>query len=186
MEAPADQASIQRGGLSSDASHALFGLFELHGFKIEVTKTRPYKPSPKKISEIIPAPTEIGLAFNEKRIESFTLVSNSLVTKYRGAQKKTAYRQHIPLSAKCMRITDGAARCRIIIHLNLLTTNLTCLLPNVERMHHYQRGRTSITGLRFWLWKIISTKRLVVVVMSRLVVPLVSMSDSVCDRAKVN
>ena len=40
---------------------------------------------------------------------------------------------------------------------------------NVERMHHYQRGRTSITGLRFWLRKVISTKRLVVVVMSRLV-----------------
>ena len=48
----------------------------------------------------------------------------------------------------------------------------TIALPfptNVERMHHYQRGRTSITGLRFWLRKDISTKRLVVVVMSRLV-----------------
>lgn len=46
------------------------------------------------------------------------------------------------------------------------------LLPNVKRVHHYQRGRTSITGLRFWIRKDISTKRLVVVVMSRLVLLL--------------
>jgi hypothetical protein len=32
---------------------------------------------------------------------------------------------------------------------------------NVERMHHYQRRRTSITGLVLWLRKIIETGRLV-------------------------
>ena len=48
------------------------------------------------------------------------------------------------------------------------------ILHNVERVHHYQRGRTSITGLGFWLRKIISTERLVVVVTTRLVVPLLS------------
>jgi hypothetical protein len=36
-------------------------------------------------------------------------------------------------------------------------------------MHHYQRGRTSITGLGLQLREIIETGRLVVVVMSRLV-----------------
>jgi hypothetical protein len=55
-------------------------------------------------------------------------------------------------------------------------------LHNVERMHHYQRGRTSITGLRFWLRKVISTKRLVVVVMSR----LVRFGDSSEHRAYIN
>jgi len=49
-------------------------------------------------------------------------------------------------------------------------------LPNDERMHHYQRGRTSITGLRLWLRKIIETGRLVVVVMTRLVLLLISVS----------
>jgi hypothetical protein len=43
---------------------------------------------------------------------------------------------------------------------------------NDERMHHYQRRRTSITGLVLYLRKIIGTGRLVVVVMSRLVIPL--------------
>ena len=33
---------------------------------------------------------------------------------------------------------------------------------NDERMHHYQRGRTSITGLMVELRKIIETERLVV------------------------
>jgi hypothetical protein len=36
-------------------------------------------------------------------------------------------------------------------------------------MHHYQRGRASITGLMAELRKIIETGRLVVVVMARLV-----------------
>ena len=36
-------------------------------------------------------------------------------------------------------------------------------------MHHYQRGRASITGLMVELRKIIETGRLVVVVMTRLV-----------------
>lgn len=43
------------------------------------------------------------------------------------------------------------------------------VLENVERVHHYQRGRTSITGLRFWLRENAAGERLVVVVMSRLV-----------------
>jgi hypothetical protein len=45
-------------------------------------------------------------------------------------------------------------------------------LPNFandERMHHYQRGRASITGLTVELREIIETGRLVVVVMTRLV-----------------
>jgi hypothetical protein len=46
-------------------------------------------------------------------------------------------------------------------------------LPNDERMHHYQRGRGSITGLMVELRKIIETGRLVVVVMTRLVLPIV-------------
>ena len=45
-------------------------------------------------------------------------------------------------------------------------------VANVERMHHYQRGRASITGLMFELREIIETGRLVVVVMTRLVVLL--------------
>jgi hypothetical protein len=45
-------------------------------------------------------------------------------------------------------------------------------LTNDERMHHYQRGRTSITGLMVELRKIIETGRLVVVVMTRLVLLL--------------
>ena len=35
------------------------------------------------------------------------------------------------------------------------------ILPNVERMHPYQRRRASLTGLGLWLRKIIETKRLV-------------------------
>jgi hypothetical protein len=46
-------------------------------------------------------------------------------------------------------------------------------LQNDERMHHYQRGRTSIMGLVLKLRGIIETGRLVVVVMSRLVMSLV-------------
>jgi hypothetical protein len=42
-------------------------------------------------------------------------------------------------------------------------------LQNDERMHHYQRGRTSSTGLRLKLREVIETGRLVVVVMTRLV-----------------
>jgi hypothetical protein len=42
-------------------------------------------------------------------------------------------------------------------------------LQNDERMHHYQRRRTSIAGLGLWLQKIIETERLVVVAMTRLV-----------------
>ena len=59
------------------------------------------------------------------------------------------------------------------------------ILPNVKRMHHYQRGRTSITGLRFWLRKGISTKRLVVVVMSRLV-RLLFVISRLCYSVRVN
>ncbi len=44
--------------------------------------------------------------------------------------------------------------------------------PNDERMHHYQQGRTSITGLVLKLREIIETGRLVVVVMTRLVLLL--------------
>ena len=40
---------------------------------------------------------------------------------------------------------------------------------NHERMHHYQRERTSITELRVKLREIIETKRLVGEVMTRLV-----------------
>jgi hypothetical protein len=40
---------------------------------------------------------------------------------------------------------------------------------NDERMHHYQQGRASITGLMVELRKSIETGRLVVVVMTRLV-----------------
>jgi hypothetical protein len=43
---------------------------------------------------------------------------------------------------------------------------------NDERMHHYLRGRASITGLVLKLRQIIETGRLVVVVMTRLVVLL--------------
>jgi hypothetical protein len=43
------------------------------------------------------------------------------------------------------------------------------LMPNDERMHHYQRRQASITGLMVELRKIIETGRLVVVVMTRLV-----------------
>ena len=42
---------------------------------------------------------------------------------------------------------------------------------NDERMHHYQRGRASIMGLMVELREIIETGRLVVVVMTRLVMP---------------
>ncbi len=42
-------------------------------------------------------------------------------------------------------------------------------LVNDERMHHYQRGRASITGLMVELREIIETGRLVVVVKTRLV-----------------
>jgi hypothetical protein len=40
---------------------------------------------------------------------------------------------------------------------------------NVERVHHYQRGRALITGLGLELRGIIETGRLVGVVMTRLV-----------------
>jgi len=40
---------------------------------------------------------------------------------------------------------------------------------NDERVHHYQRGRASITGLGLWSGKIIETEQLVVVVTARLV-----------------
>ena len=42
-------------------------------------------------------------------------------------------------------------------------------MTNDERVHHYQRGRASITGLGLWSRKIIETERLVVVVTARLV-----------------
>jgi hypothetical protein len=47
------------------------------------------------------------------------------------------------------------------------------LRANVERVHHYQRGRAAITGLGLWSGKCIETERLVVVVTARLVVLLV-------------
>ena len=40
---------------------------------------------------------------------------------------------------------------------------------NVKRVHHYQRGRTSITGLGLGSGKTMETERLVVVVTARLV-----------------
>jgi hypothetical protein len=40
---------------------------------------------------------------------------------------------------------------------------LDLFLANDEHVHHYQRGRASITGLRLWSGKIIETERLVVV-----------------------
>jgi hypothetical protein len=49
------------------------------------------------------------------------------------------------------------------------------ILENDERMHPYQRGRASITGLVFELREIIETGRLVGVVMSRLVLPSFSL-----------
>jgi hypothetical protein len=42
-------------------------------------------------------------------------------------------------------------------------------LANEERVHHYQRERASITGLRLWSGNGIETERLVVVVTARLV-----------------
>jgi hypothetical protein len=47
---------------------------------------------------------------------------------------------------------------------------------NDERMHHYQRERASLTELMVELREIIETGQLVVVVMTRLVVPSVSAS----------
>jgi hypothetical protein len=46
---------------------------------------------------------------------------------------------------------------------------ISLFLHNDERVHHYQRGRASITGLGLWSGKIIETERLVVVVTARLV-----------------
>jgi hypothetical protein len=46
---------------------------------------------------------------------------------------------------------------------------LQYFLANDERMHHYQRRRTSITGVMVELRKIIETGRLVEVIMRRLV-----------------
>jgi hypothetical protein len=43
----------------------------------------------------------------------------------------------------------------------LLDSSGFIFLHNDERMHLYQRGRTSITGLRLELGKIIETRRLV-------------------------
>jgi hypothetical protein len=43
-------------------------------------------------------------------------------------------------------------------------------LQNDERVHHYQRGRASISGFGLWSGKIIVTGRLVVVVTARLVI----------------
>lgn len=51
-----------------------------------------------------------------------------------------------------------------------------------ERMHHYQRGRASITGLMVELREIIETGRLVVVVMTRLVL----LSFLYCNLMTVN
>jgi hypothetical protein len=52
---------------------------------------------------------------------------------------------------------------------------ITFSLANDERMHHYQRGRASITGIGLKLRRIIETGRLVGVVMTRLVSPLHSL-----------
>ena len=66
----------------------------------------------------------------------------------------------------------------------LLRVMLICMrgLPNDERMHHYQRGRASITGLMVELREIIDTGRLVVVVMTRLVL----LSFLYCNLMTVN
>jgi hypothetical protein len=50
------------------------------------------------------------------------------------------------------------------------------VLANDERVHHYQRGRASITGLGLWLGESIETERLVVVVTARLVRSLLFLS----------
>ena len=48
-------------------------------------------------------------------------------------------------------------------------SNVQIFLQNDERMHHYQRGRASITGLVLKLRIIIETGRLIGVAVSRLV-----------------
>ncbi len=68
-------------------------------------------------------------------------------------------------------------RLRLSLSLELLQDDDAAALPANswpidERVHHYQRGRASITGLGLWSGKIIETERLVVVVTARLVVLL--------------
>ena len=46
-------------------------------------------------------------------------------------------------------------------------------MQNDERVHYYQRGRASITGLMVETRQIIETERLVVVVTARLVLLLI-------------
>ena len=58
---------------------------------------------------------------------------------------------------------------RTIADVALILCGVDVFAPNDERMHHYQRGRTSITGLMLELRKSIETGRLVVVAMTRLV-----------------
>jgi len=54
-------------------------------------------------------------------------------------------------------------------------------LPNGEHVHHYQRGRASLTGLRVELGENIETRRLVVVVTMRIVLlPFVVYSIPFC------
>ena len=54
-----------------------------------------------------------------------------------------------------------------------IAVTMSCIFQvNVKRMHPYQRGRMSITGLSFNVREIIETERLVGVVMARLVVHL--------------
>ena len=51
-------------------------------------------------------------------------------------------------------------------------------LPNDERVHHYQRGRAPITGLKLWSSEVIETERLEVVVTARRVLPWVLMGEA--------
>jgi hypothetical protein len=60
---------------------------------------------------------------------------------------------------------------------NLLAGFEISFQQNDERVHHYQRGRASITGLGLWSGKIIGNQRLVVVVTARLVL-LLSRGDA--------
>jgi hypothetical protein len=67
-----------------------------------------------------------------------------------------------------------AIRCSSILKhqvFHLIRSALLGSAHNVKRVHHYQRGRASITGFRLWLREIIETERLVEVARRGLCVP---------------
>ena len=68
----------------------------------------------------------------------------------------------------CRRVPSFQPRSETLLHA-LRLRHLFCS-PIDERVHHYQRGRASITGLGLWSGKIIETERLVGVVTARLVI----------------